>query len=95
MQPLLDETPVEPSAELLGQLLDMGFPEVLARQALVKVKNESIAAAVEAVMSQRSKGAQAQWACERCTVVNAAGGTTCHLCGGPAPATALADPAPV
>jgi hypothetical protein len=45
------EKPVEPNLEFLWQLKDMGFPEDLGKLALIKVKNESVAAAVEAVVS--------------------------------------------
>lgn len=41
----------EAKAEFLAQLKDMGFPEELARKALIKVKNESVAAAVEAAVT--------------------------------------------
>jgi hypothetical protein len=54
-KPAAEETPVEPSLELLWQLKDMGFPEDLARRALVKVKNESVAAAVEAAVALQAE----------------------------------------
>jgi hypothetical protein len=90
------------------QLKDMGFPEDLATRALVKVKNESVAAAVEAVVALQAgtaalpgltspkvekKVTLTQWICERCTVVNAPGGSTCHVCFGPAPDNAFVDEA--
>jgi hypothetical protein len=46
-----EDKPVEPNLEYLWQLKDMGFPEDLGRLALIKVKNESVAAAVEAVVA--------------------------------------------
>jgi len=84
----------------------MGFPEDLGKLALVKVKNESVAAAVEAVVSlqveqvsqqekvapkEEKKVAVVQWVCEMCTVINQPGGTKCHICFGQAPASAYVD----
>lgn len=48
-KPTTEDKPVEPNLEFLWQLKDMGFPEDLAKQALIKVKNESVAAAVGAL----------------------------------------------
>ena len=84
----------------------MGFPEGLSKEALIKVKNESIAAAVEAVVTlQNEHGSQpeknapmagkkptvSQWNCEACTVINQPGGTECQVCGREAPAKAYVD----
>ena len=84
----------------------MGFPEGLSKQALVKVKNESIAAAVEAIVAlqtehasqgeknappQGKKPTVAQWNCEACTMLNQPPGTECHVCGCAAPARAFVD----
>lgn len=96
---------MEPKLEFLVQLKDMGFPEDLARKALIKVKNESVASAVEAVVALQAedialtalqtkvdkKVTLVQWTCERCTVVNPPGGCTCHVCFGQAPAYAYID----
>lgn len=46
-----EEKEIEPNLEYLWQLKDMGFPEDLGKRALIKVKNESVAAAVEAVVA--------------------------------------------
>lgn len=54
-KPAAEETPVEPNLEFLWQLKDMGFPEDLARRALVKVKNESVAAAVETAVALQAE----------------------------------------
>jgi len=78
VQKAAEEAPVEPNLEFLWQLKDMGFPEDLGKLALVKVKNESVAAAVEAVVSlqveqvsqqakvapkEEKKVAVVQWVC--------------------------------
>lgn len=98
--------PVEANKEFLKQLTEMGFPEDLGKRALIKIKNESVAAAVEAACTIQSeeptqppepkkteekKVTLVQWTCERCTVVNEKGGTTCHICFGPAPDSAFID----
>lgn len=99
--------PVEPDAEFLRQLMDMGFPEELGKKALMKVKNESVTAAVDAVVSlqveqdgQREveppkveKKTVVKWSCEMCTMLNQPGGTKCHICFSAAPATAYVDEA--
>jgi hypothetical protein len=101
------EKPVEPNQELLWQLKDMGFLEGLSKQALIKVKNESIAAAVEAVVALQSeqatqmekntatvadkKATVVQWNCEACTIINQPGGTHCMMCNFAAPAKAFVD----
>jgi len=41
---------VVPDEEFLMQLTLMGFPLELSKQGLIKVKNESVAAAVDAIM---------------------------------------------
>mmetsp|Transcript_19576 Transcript_19576/g.30141 ORF Transcript_19576/g.30141 Transcript_19576/m.30141 type:complete len:91 (+) Transcript_19576:2528-2800(+) len=46
-----EEEKVEPNKDFLKQLEDMGFAEDLSKQALIKVKNESITAAVEVVVA--------------------------------------------
>ena len=84
----------------------MGFPEGLSKQALVKVKNESIAAAVEAIVALQTEQASpgekttpttgkkptlVQWNCEACTMINQPGGTECHVCGCAAPTRAFVD----
>lgn len=84
----------------------MGFPEDLAKKALIKVNYESVPAAVEAAVTLQAEAippttaspAQkrktlVQWSCERCTVVNTPGGATCNLCFGPAPESAFVDEA--
>jgi len=105
---VVEEKPVEPNLEFLWQLKDMGFPEDLGRKALVKVKNESVAAAVEAVVALQAeqvaeqpkqepakeaakKATVAQWNCDMCTIINQPGGTSCHICLSPAPASAYVD----
>lgn len=105
-KPTTEDKPVEPNLEFLWQLKDMGFPEDLAKQALIKVKNESVAAAVGAVVAlqaeavaspeqeppkEEKKATVAQWNCEMCTIINQPGGTTCHICFSAAPASAYAD----
>ena len=105
-KPVVAEKTIEPNLEFLGQLTDMGFPEDLGRRALVKVKNESVAAAVEAVVALQAesvvKPAQeppgeakrttvAQWNCEMCTIINQPGGASCHICFSAAPASAYVD----
>ncbi len=42
--------PIEPKEDLLSQLVLMGFPMEISKKALIKVKNESVVAAVDAVM---------------------------------------------
>jgi len=86
----------------------MGFPEDLGKLALIKVKNESVAAAVEAVVAlqveqasklekepaaEKKKVTVVQWNCEMCTVINQPGASTCHICFTPAPSTAFVDEA--
>ena len=102
-----EEKPVEPNLEWLWQLKDMGFPEPLCSKALVKVKNESIAAAVEAVVAlqEEEKGKKTEsaedvkkvtlveWTCTACTMINKAGGTVCDMCCAKAPEHAFVDAA--
>lgn len=102
-----EEKPVEPNLDWLWQLKDMGFPEPLCSKALVKVKNESIAAAVEAVVAlqEEEKGKKAEsteevkkvtlveWTCSACTMINKAGGTVCDMCCCKAPEQAFVDAA--
>ena len=84
----------------------MGFPEDLSKLALIKIKNESVAAAVEAVvalqaekLSQNAKESLKEtkkvtvvdWNCEACTIINKPGGTDCDMCGCKAPESAFVD----
>jgi uncharacterized Zn finger protein (UPF0148 family) len=86
----------------------MGFPEALSKKALIKVKNESMAAAVEAVVAlQEAELAQkategtpevriatvVEWPCPACTIINKPGKTVCDMCGAAAPAHAYVDAA--
>jgi hypothetical protein len=86
----------------------MGFPEALSKKALIKVKNESMAAAVEAVVAlQEAELAQKategipevkiatviEWTCAACTMINKPGKTVCEMCGAAAPALAYVDAA--
>jgi uncharacterized Zn finger protein (UPF0148 family) len=78
----------------------MGFPTKLSKQALVKVKNESAAAAVEALMDLQATEAKkkpapakaiitiGKYSCTLCTFENAAGKAVCEICGEAAPQTA-------
>jgi uncharacterized UBP type Zn finger protein len=54
-KPTPEEKPLEPNKEFLWQLKDMGFPEELGKRALIKVKNESVAAAVEAAVTLQAE----------------------------------------
>jgi hypothetical protein len=85
----------------------MGFPEDLGRRALLQVKNESVAAAVEAVVALQAetvakpeapapkeaekKATLVPWNCEVCTYRHEPGAATCHICFSPAPASAFID----
>ena len=85
----------------------MGFPEKLSKDALIKVKNDSIAAAVEAVVAlqEAEKALQKdlkveieeklitviEWQCSICTIINKPGGTMCNMCGAAAPESAYTD----
>lgn len=102
-----EEKAVEPNLEWLWQLKDMGFPEKLSKEALVKVKNESIAAAVEAVVAlqeaekailkelkvekEEKKVTVVDWPCSQCTIINKPGLTICDMCGAAAPESAFVD----
>jgi hypothetical protein len=84
----------------------MGFPEDLSKLALIKVKNESVAAAVEAVVALQAeklsslakeslkdtkKVTVVDWTCDACTMINTPGGTDCDMCGCKAPESAFVD----
>jgi len=92
------EKPVVPNASFLGTMKMMGFDEEASKQALVKVKNESVEAAVEAIQDimeelDKEKAANPmpvkeyqylQWQCLICTFINEKTGI-CQVCGGGAP----------
>lgn len=76
----------------------MGFPLELSKKGLIKVKNESVVAAVDAVMELQEQEAKKQpktagkvkvvaYACEVCTFQNPDGNALCEVCGTAAPQT--------
>ena len=77
----------------------MGVPLELSKKGLIKVKNESVVAAVDAVMELQEQEAKKKpktsgkvqivaYACEVCTFNNADGKAVCEVCGTAAPQTA-------
>lgn len=82
----------------------MGFPLEACKKGLIKVKNESVPAAVDVIMEMQeleskvhpkekggssSEGLQVlSYECTVCTYVNADGKAVCELCGTAAPQTA-------
>lgn len=99
------EETAEPNADYLQTLQEMGFSAAVSKQALIKVKNESVAAAVEAavVLQAEQMGASAKpepakvavtdWSCPVCTLINKPGGSSCPACGGAVPPEACINEA--
>ena len=87
----------------MSEMLNMGFNIELSKQALIKVKNESLAAAIDAVIeiqkildkekakvveSVPKKAIIQSWECKACTFINIEGKAICDMCTLPAPDTA-------
>ena len=85
----------------------MGFPLVPSKAALIKVKNESITAAIEAIVelqaqeevkkpkeapeAKTTKTVIETWPCGTCTYLNTGGNATCEMCTQAAPTTAYIE----
>jgi hypothetical protein len=73
----------------------MGFPVELCKKGLIKVKNESVAAAVDIIMELQESELKKHpkptnltvisYSCTTCTYQNPDGKAVCELCGTPAP----------
>ena len=94
---------VEAKDDLLKEMIAMGFNIDLSKQALIKVKNESLAAAIDAVIeiqkiqdkekaklvdSIPKKAIIQSWECKTCTFINIEGKAVCDMCTVAAPDTA-------
>ena len=97
------EKEIEPNADMLLQLTTMGFPLELSKKGLIKVKNQSAEAAIDAIMTlqeeelkKNPKGAKPKstikimsYECAICTYKNPDGAAVCEICGAGAPQTAM------
>jgi hypothetical protein len=97
-----EEKEVVPDPDLTNQLIMMGFPAELVKKGLIKVKNESAAAAVDAIMELQEQTKKVEkkpekkikerilaYSCEICTFFNKEEKPICEICGSPAPQSAI------
>lgn len=83
------------------QLTQMGFTMEQSKKGLIKVSNESVAAAVEAIMELQASEPEkpkptasaknltvVSYNCSMCTYLNPDGKAVCEVCGTAAPQTA-------
>eukprot|EP00347_Sterkiella_histriomuscorum_P017580 403348792 len=92
------EKPVEPSQEILNQMIMMGFGLEASKISLVRTKNESLSAALDIIIEvqkelDKDKKADpilikiVSYQCEVCTYINPEGNSICEVCGSAAPQT--------
>lgn len=102
-----EEKPVEPNQDMLNQLIMMGFALEFAKKALIKVKNESVAAALDAIEDIQTKAKEViiaketavsakkqkilSWICQLCTYINPEGKATCEMCTYPVPQSSIIE----
>ena len=72
---------------MLDQIVMMGYGPSTVRKALIKVNNESVVAALDAIEQiqleekQKNKDKVKQnWICPSCTYMNEAGAEVCEVC---------------
>ena len=90
---------IEPSPDLLEQMLQMGFSQESAKLALIKSKNASLESAIDIIQEVQNELTKTKkveefevkieaYECSTCTLINSEGKPICEVCGTEAPQSA-------